>query len=85
MIYGGSTSIIINVPYYTFPEGKQPKHLCIANVKEMLAEIRPKKTILTHFGVNIYNANVARIAQSLSEELGLNILAAEVGMDYELM
>lgn len=85
IIYGESTSIIINVPYYTFPEGKQPKHLCIENVKQMLTEIRPKRTILTHFGNNIYIANVDKVVQSLSEDLGMDVLAAKVDREYELI
>lgn len=84
-LYRGSTSMVIHVPYNIFPEGKQPKHLCIENVKEMLAQIRPKITILTHFGVNMYEADVYKTANSISEELGLAVLAAETGRDYKLM
>ena len=51
----------------------------------MLTEIRPKRTILTHFGNNIYIANVDRIAQSLSEDLGIDVLAAKVDREYELI
>ena len=45
--------------------------MCIENVKEMLVKIEPKITILTHFGVNIYEADIDKIAKSMSEELGL--------------
>lgn len=85
LLYSGSTSMIIYVPYAVFPGKKQPKHLCIENVKEMLTQIRPKITILTHFGANIYEANVGKIAKSISEELGLVILSAETGRDYKLI
>lgn len=85
MLYSGSTSMIVHVPYYVFPERKQPKHLCIENVKEMLVQIRPKTTILTHFGINIYEADIKKIARSMSEELGLTVLIAETGRDYQLI
>lgn len=83
--YMGSTSTIINVPYYMFPEGKQPKHLCIADVKKILTKLRPQKTILTHFGKSMFESDINLIVKELEKELNLSIIAAEVGKDFELV
>lgn len=83
--YEGSTTLIINTPYNHYPKGKTRKHLSLDDVKILLKCINPRKTILTHFGSDIYKAGVSELVNSLSDELGLNIQAASCGTNIELL
>ena len=83
--YMGSTTMIVNVPYYDFPEGKHPKHLNISDVKDILVKVKPRKVFLTHFGENIFQHDVYGIAASLEKELGIEVNVAETGKEFKLI
>lgn len=83
--YADSTTMIINVPYYIFPKGKKPKHLCIADVKEIVRGVRPKKIILTHFGRSICDAGINFVAKELESQVGIETIAAVKNKVYELI
>ncbi|MEZ0344152.1 MAG: MBL fold metallo-hydrolase [Caldimicrobium sp.] len=70
--------LIINVVRYEPKEGVL--HLSVPEVKILLKELRPELTIITHFGMTMLKANPFKVAQSLSSELGLKVLAAYDGM-----
>ncbi|MFH1397245.1 MAG: MBL fold metallo-hydrolase [Candidatus Omnitrophota bacterium] len=55
-------------------------HLSIVDVKTLIKEIRPKKTILTHFGMKMLMARPDLIAKELSRELKREVVAAYDGM-----
>ncbi len=59
-------------------------HLCITDVKHIIKEIKPKITILTHFGLGLWQAKPWEIAERLSEETGVKVLAARDGMKVDL-
>jgi phosphoribosyl 1,2-cyclic phosphodiesterase len=59
-------------------------HLSIDDVKEILQKIRPKRAILTHFGMTMLKARPWEVAKRLSEELGMEILSASDGMRVEV-
>ncbi len=59
-------------------------HLCLDDIKMLLGQIRPKKTILTHFGMTMLKAKPHIQAERLSEELNLEVLAAYDGMTLKL-
>lgn len=84
-LYNGSTSMIFNVPYFKFPEGKQPKHLCIENVKDILLNIKPKKAILTHFGENMYKSGILELVDYLKNETNIAVEAAQIGKEHILI
>jgi len=60
------------------------KHLTIPDVKEILRETKPQKAILTHFGMTILKIGPSKLAQELSRELGLQVIAATDGMSLNL-
>lgn len=82
--YRDSSVLVINVPYYCFPENKKPKHLCISDVKNILDSIKPQKAILTHFGKNIWESGIDKIALQLANETGIPIIAASSNTTYVL-
>ena len=78
----GAELLIINV---LFLEPRPPiEHLSVPDTKRIISELKPKVAILTHFGTNIWRAKPWEIAQRLSEETGVRVLAARDGMRFDL-
>lgn len=73
-----SDVVIISVVFYQPRPGVD--HLCLADVEAILERLRPKKTILTHFGMTMLKAKPHLLAQDLSKKLGLQIICAYDGM-----
>ncbi len=59
-------------------------HLSVADARHIITELRPKVAILTHFGMTMWQAKPWEIAQRLSQETGIKVLAARDGMKFEL-
>ena len=70
--------VIINVVFFEPHPGVQ--HLSFDDAKKIIAEIRPKKAILTHFGMTMIKANPHFLAKRLSWETGMEVVAASDGM-----
>lgn len=65
--------------------GDEPiDHLSIEDVKVILKKVKPRLTILTHFGMTIIKAKPWVVAEELEKELGLKIIAASDGMKIDL-
>jgi ribonuclease BN (tRNA processing enzyme) len=68
-----------------FPEPRPGiDHLSLVDLKILLAQIKPAKTILTHFGLGMLKAKPQLCAQNLAGELKLEIAAATDGMMLQL-
>ena len=79
--YGGEL-LIINV---VFLEPRPPiDHLSVPDAKHIIAELKPKVAILTHFGMTMWRARPWEIAQRLSQETGVRVIAARDGMKFDL-
>ena len=59
-------------------------HLSIPDVKEIVARLKPKAAIITHFSTHLYESNPMLIAAQLSEETGVRVIAARDGMEFNL-
>ncbi len=59
-------------------------HLSIEDVRKIVKAIRPKTTILTHFGMWMIKARPWVVADQLSKELKTKVIAASDGMTFEL-
>ncbi len=67
------------------PIGDDPiNHLSIEDVKNILKRIKPRLTILTHFGMTMIKAKPWVVAAELERELGLKVIAASDGMKIDL-
>ncbi len=77
--------LIINVVRYTVDNDMKSwlYHLSIKDVKEIVTTLRPKVTILTHFGMTMIKAQPRMVAEQLSKETGLKIIAAGDGMKFD--
>ncbi|MGC8965861.1 MAG: MBL fold metallo-hydrolase [Caldimicrobium sp.] len=80
--YRKSDFLIVNLVRYEPREGVL--HLSVPDVKILLKELKPKLTIITHFGMTMLKANPFRVAQELSSEIGLKVVAAYDGMRITL-
>ncbi len=59
-------------------------HLSINDVENIISIKKPKLTILTHFGMSVIKAKPWEITEDLSKKLGINIIAANDGMEIDL-
>ena len=74
--------LIVNVVLLEPRDGVD--HLSIPEAREIIGEIRPKVAIITHFGMSIWRAKPWEIAQKLSQDTGVEVIAARDGMKFDL-
>lgn len=74
--------LVLNVVMYQRREGVD--HLCVVDAKKIIAAKRPRVAILTHFGMTMLRNKPWAIAKQLSEETGVEVIAARDGMRFDL-
>lgn len=74
--------VIINVVFYEDRPGIE--HLSFADARRIIENIRPKTSILTHFGMTMLAHKPHLLAERLSQELNLEVIAAYDGMKFSL-
>lgn len=77
--YRGVDFLIVNV--VRMKKDKRIRHLNMDDAREIINEIRPKKAILTHFGLQVLKASPELQAGIISEKTGVNVVAAYDGMN----
>jgi len=60
------------------------EHLCFSEAESIIRDIKPKKAILTHFGMTMLAAKPKILAEDLTQRLGIEVLAAYDGMNINL-
>jgi phosphoribosyl 1,2-cyclic phosphodiesterase len=81
-IYNKAELLIINM---VLTQPRPPiAHLSIPDVEKIVAGIRPREAILTHFGMHVWQAKPWQIAAELTEKTGVKVTAARDGMKYDL-
>ena len=74
--------IILNV--VRLEPGGPYDHLSAGEACEIIKELKPTVAILTHFGMTMWRARPWEVAQRLSEEAGVRVIAARDGMTFHL-
>ncbi len=59
-------------------------HLSLPEVKIIIEKLRPKAAILTHFGMTVWRAKPWVLAEKLTQETGITVIAARDGMKFDL-
>ncbi|OGO33182.1 MAG: MBL fold hydrolase [Chloroflexi bacterium RBG_16_56_11] len=59
-------------------------HLSAPDVARLLVEIKPRIAILSHFGMHVWQAHPWLIAEELSKQTGVKVIAARDGMKFDL-
>ena len=78
--------LIINVVRFK-PENDKARgilHLNLEDVRRLIAAIKPRATIMTHFGMTIVRRKPWEIAKAMSDELNCRIIAASDGATIKL-
>lgn len=74
--------LVINVLCY---EHRFPlDHLSLTEAKQIIREIKPHVTLLTHFGVPMWKVKPWEIEDVISDETGTKVIAARDGMVFDL-
>lgn len=79
--YQGSDVLVVGV---LRQEPSHLEHLCVPDLKALVKGIKPRVTIMTHFGKLMLAAKPELIAEQLSRELKSKVIAATDGMMYKL-
>ncbi|MBI4286872.1 MAG: MBL fold metallo-hydrolase [Chloroflexi bacterium] len=79
--YSGDV-LIINV--VRFASADNLMHLSIPNVKELLRQVKPRAAILTHFGMTMWKARPWEVAEQVTQETGIKVVAARDGQTIDL-
>ncbi|MCX6088569.1 MAG: MBL fold metallo-hydrolase [Caldiserica bacterium] len=81
-LYKGSDTLILNVVLLEAKDGVM--HLSLNDAKTIISQIKPRKAVLTHFGMNMIRAKPFILAEKLSFELGIEVVAASDGMSLSI-
>lgn len=60
------------------------EHLSLEDVKTIILNAKPKTAILTHFGMTMLKAKPWQLAELMTQETGIKVIAANDGMKYNL-
>jgi phosphoribosyl 1,2-cyclic phosphodiesterase len=60
------------------------EHLCLHEAELIIKENKPRLAILTHFGMGMVKAKPWEIAEQLTKKLGVQVLAAQDGMQIDI-
>ena len=87
--YADSELLIMNVVFLEpRPPASNPltptEHLSVPDAEHIITELKPKVAILTHFGMSMWRAKPRQIAEKLSQQTGVRVLAAQDGMKFDL-
>ncbi len=74
--------LIINV--VRLNPGAPLDHLSLPEARTIIEKIKPRAAILTHFGMTMWRAKPWEVAERLTKETGITVIAARDGMKFEL-
>jgi len=60
------------------------QHLTLRDAEHIISALEPKAAILTHFGMSMWRAHPWELADKLTRETGVRVLAARAGMTFDL-
>jgi len=79
-----SDIIVINTVLLKPRNDLKIDHLSIDDTQILINDLRPKTAILTHFGMSVLKAKPWEVADRLSRETGVKVIAARDGMQLNL-
>ncbi len=80
-LYKDSTILVLNVVFYKRCD--KFEHLCLEDAIKIIKNIKPKKAILTHFGMTMLKQNPHLLEGELNKELSQDIQFAHDGLTLE--
>jgi phosphoribosyl 1,2-cyclic phosphodiesterase len=80
--YAGLDLLVVSTVLWENPRGIL--HLTVAEGERLLAAARPRRGVLSSFGMNVLNHHPWQLAREMTERLGFEVSAAEDGMTVDL-
>jgi len=80
--YYNGDLLVLNVVFYK--NKLDLEHFDIKDAEKIISTNKPKLTVLSHFGMTMVKAKPWKIAEKLSNKLGVKIIAASDGMEIDL-
>jgi phosphoribosyl 1,2-cyclic phosphodiesterase len=74
--------LIVNVLFYS--ETTNADHLTFERARELIAAIRPKVVVMTHFGTKMLERDPRALARELEDEFGVRAYAAHDGWTLDV-
>lgn len=75
-----SDFLIINVVLFEHPRYSKIEHLDLDNCRKIIEQIKPKKAVITHFGLTMLRKDPRKLAEQLTSETGVQVISAYDGM-----
>lgn len=82
--YVGSDILIMNVLLYELLPVKEVFHLDLAAARELIEGIKPRIAVMTHFGTSMLHHKPHLLAQRLTAETGIKVIAATDGFTLDI-
>ena len=76
--------LVINLLRHEPHKDPAIQHLSLADAERLLREIKPRLAVITHFGMTMLKAKPWEVADQLSAQTGVKVLAARDGMTLDL-
>lgn len=76
-------SDILIICVVLFEPRPEIEHLCFFDVESLINQIKPKKAILTHFGMSMLKMKPYKQCEELSKKSGIDVVAAYDGMTLD--
>jgi len=76
--------LVLNVVLLAHNPERQIDHLSLDDVTRMLPKTKAKAVVLTHFGMRMLQAKPWEVAERLTEETGVKVIAARDGMTLKM-
>jgi ribonuclease BN (tRNA processing enzyme) len=83
--YAGSDVLVVNVVRYVPHTDSRVRHLSAGDAARLIRAVRPGKAVLTHFGMTMIQAKPWKVAEGLSAETGVEVVAAADGMTLPIV
>lgn len=80
-IYKDSTILVLNVVFYKRRD--EFEHMCLEDAVKIIKRVKPKKAILTHFGMTILKEKPQLLEEKLKRQLGQDVKFAYDGFTLE--
>ncbi len=80
--YKGCDVLILNVVRLKKKDGLD--HLSVPEAEEIIEAIKPKKAVITHFGMTLIKAKPWVVAEEMKKRTGIEIISANDGMKLDI-
>lgn len=78
----GKRVMILNTTFYS--RRSAIDHLSVEEAKDLIRECKPSLAVITHFSMEMHEKVPEKVAEALSDELGIRVIAARDGMELTI-